>query len=258
MIHGQLFEPSTKAKSGPALVYVHGGPSRQMLLGFHSMDYYHYAYAMNQYLAGLGFTVLSVNYRLGIMYGHDFREAADAGWKGSSEYRDVLAGARYLRSLPSVDPKRIGIWGGSYGGLLTALALARNSDIFAAGVDYHGVHDWSALLKQEPGITTDASDYAEALKLAWQSSPDASIDTWKSPVLLIHGDDDRDVPFNQTVDVVERLREHHVPFQLVVWPDETHVFLEYRHFLESYKATAAFFVEHLGPVGSGATPEGKR
>src|SRR5437016_4887877 len=80
------------------------------------------------------------------MYGRAFREAANAGWRGSSEYKDVVAGAKYLQSLPIVDAKRIGLWGGSYGGLLTALGLARNSDIFAAGADMHGVHDWSVFL----------------------------------------------------------------------------------------------------------------
>ena len=224
-----------------------------MLLGFHYLDYYHYAYAMNQYLASRGFTVLSVNYRLGVMYGHDFREAKSAGWKGSSEYRDVVAGARYLQSLATVDPKRIGIWGGSYGGLLTALALARNSDIFAAGVDYHGVHDWSMLLGQGRGDAS-APDYQEALKLAWESSPESSMDHWRSPVLLIHGDDDRNVPFNQTVDLVQRLREHQVSFEQVIFPDEIHDFLLYRHFIEGYNATAVFFLEHLGPGAAGAKP----
>ncbi len=145
-IHGQLFVPRNHAQQAPAVIFVHGGPPRQMMPGFHYMYYYHNAYAQNQYLASRGYVVLSVNYRLGAMYGRAFREAANAGWRGSAEYKDVVAGARYLQGLAYVDRKRIGIWGGSYGGLLTALALARNSDIFAAGVDSHGVHDWSALL----------------------------------------------------------------------------------------------------------------
>ncbi len=249
-IHGQLFTPREGSKPGPALTFVHGGPPRQMMLGFHYMDYYHFAYAMNQYLASQGFTVLSVNYRLGVMYGHDFREAAHAGWRGSSEYNDVLAGAHYLQTLPGVDAKRIGIWGGSYGGLLTALALARNSDLFAAGVDFHGVHDWSTILVDDLPGAASAPDYQAALKLAWESSPDAAIEHWKSPVLLIQGDDDRNVPFNQMVDVVQRLREHHVPFQQVVYPDEIHGFLLYRHFLDGYQRTADFFLEHLGGAAS--------
>lgn len=247
-IHGQLFEPNgqNKAKPGPALIFVHGGPMRQMMLGFHYMDYYNHAYAENQYLANRGFTVLSVNYRLGIMYGHDFREAPNASWRGSSEYGDVLAGAKYLMSLPNVDPHRIGIWGGSYGGLLTALGLARNSDIFAAGVDYHGVHDWSMFLPQWQEGAPSAPDYQEALKLAWQSSPDSSVDRWKSPVLLIQGDDDRNVPFNQMVDLVQRLRARQVPFEQIVYPDEIHGFLLYRHWIQSYQATADFFERQLG------------
>ena len=112
------------------------------------MDYYSNAYAVNQYLAAHGFVVLSVNYRLGIGYGRAFHHPEHAGYAGAAEYQDVVAGARFLQSLPSVDGKRIGVWGGSYGGYLTALALARNSDIFKAGVDLHGVHDWSRLMDE--------------------------------------------------------------------------------------------------------------
>ena len=173
-IHGQLFVPRNHAAPAPALIFVHGGPPRQMMPGFHYMYYYHNAYAENQYLASRGYVVLSVNYRLGVMYGRAFREAANTGWRGSAEYKDVVAGARYLQGLPYVDRKRIGIWGGSYGGLLTALALARNSDIFAAGVDFHGVHDWSAFLLTLRG-GGDAPDVKEAQKLAFDSSPVASV-----------------------------------------------------------------------------------
>src|ERR1043166_800036 len=210
-IHGHLFFPRNHAASAPAVIFVHGGPPRQMMPGFHYSYYYHNAYSQNQYLASRGYVVLSVNYRLGIMYGRAFREAANGGWRGSSEYKDVLAGAKYLQGLPYVDRKRIGIWGGSYGGLLTALALARNSDIFAAGVDFHGVHDWSALLPRRGA--DDAPDAKEALKLAFDSSPVASVATWKSPVLFMHGDDDRNVPFSQTIDLIQRLRRQNVEIE---------------------------------------------
>ena len=129
-IHGQLFVPKDGKTTHPALIFTHGGPSRQMLLGFHYMDYYHNAYAMNQFLASKGYVVLSVNYRLGIMYGYDFQHPANTVWRGAAEYNDVVAGAHYLQSLPSVDKSKIGLWGGSYGGFLTAMGLARNSDIF--------------------------------------------------------------------------------------------------------------------------------
>lgn len=248
-IHGQLFVPRGRTQPGPALIYVHGGPPRQMMPGFHYSYYYHNAYAQNQYLASRGYVVLSVNYRLGIMYGRAFRDAANSGWRGSAEYKDVVAGAKYLQRLPTVDKKRIGIWGGSYGGLLTALALSRNSDIFAAGVDFHGVHDWSVFLGQRVG---DAPDAKEAVKLAFDSSPVASAAGWKSPVLFIHGDDDRNVPFQQTVDLVQRLRRQNVQFEQLVFPDEIHDLLLWKSWVSGYKASAEFFERKLGgEKGSG-------
>ena len=239
-IHGQLFTPPGRAAAGPALVFMHGGPIRQMMLGFHYMDYYHNAYAMNQYLASQGYVVLSVNYRLGIMYGRAFREAPNASWRGAAEYKDIVAAAKFLRSLPSVDAKKIGLWGGSYGGYLTALGLARNSDIFAAGVDFHGVHDWSIFLPSGANHPP-APDAKEAEKLAFESSPNAAVATWKSPVLLIHGDDDRNVPFEQTVDLAQRLRENHVHFEELIFPDEIHDFLMWRSWIRAYTATNDFF-----------------
>ncbi len=248
-IHGQLFVPRDLHPPAPAIVFMHGGPIRQMVLGFHYMDYYHNAYAENQYLASLGFVVLSVNYRLGVMYGRAFREPEHAGWRGAAEYQDIVAAAHYLQSLPYVDAHRIGLWGGSYGGYLTALGLARNSDLFAAGVDLHGVHDWSAFLNRwmrfERGGVSSPPDLAEAVRLARESSPVSAVDRWKSPVLLIQGDDDRNVPFSQSVDLVQRLREHHVPFETLVFPDEIHGFLMWKSWLRAYQATADFFVRVL-------------
>jgi dipeptidyl aminopeptidase/acylaminoacyl peptidase len=246
-IHGQLFVPRNKPAKAAALIFVHGGPPRQMMPGFHYMQYYHNAYAENQYLASQGYVVLSVNYRLGIMYGRAFREPPNSVWRGSAEYKDVVAGARYLQSLPYVDAQRIGIWGGSYGGLLTALALARNSDIFAAGVDFHGVHDWSMFLGEWEERPQQAPDYREAVKLAFESSPVASVDRWKSPVLLIHGDDDRNVPFQQTTDLAQRLKKQGVEFEEIIIPDEIHDFLLWRTWVRGYQATADFFNRKLRP-----------
>ena len=240
-IHGQLFEPKQSGKR-PALIFIHGGSIRQMMLGFHYMDYYHNAYAMNQYLASRGYVVLSVNYRTGIMYGRHFREPKDGGPRGGAEYKDIVAGGKYLQSLPNVDPKKIGLWGGSYGGYLTAMGLAHDSDLFAAGVDLHGVHDWSDFKEEIPA---DAPDHEAFLKLAFQSSPNAAIATWKSPVLLIQGDDDRNVPFSQTVDLLQRLREQKVHVEELVFPDEIHGFLMWKSWIKAYGATDEFFGREL-------------
>jgi dipeptidyl aminopeptidase/acylaminoacyl peptidase len=244
-IHGQLFTPPNQKSPGPAIIYTHGGPIRQMMLGYHYSYYYNNAYSANQYLASLGFTVLSVNYRLGIMYGRAFREPRNSVWRGASEYKDVIAGARYLMSYPAVDKNRIGLWGGSYGGFLTAVGLARNSDIFKAGVDFHGVHDWSVFLGEWEDDAKSAPDYKEAVKLAWESSPDSSVSTWKSPVLLIHGDDDRNVPFSQTTDLAERLKKQGVSFEELIYPDEIHDFLLWRSWTGAYKRMGEYFKEQL-------------
>jgi dipeptidyl aminopeptidase/acylaminoacyl peptidase len=251
ILHGQLFANTNPgaAKTGPGIIFVHGGPPRQMLLGWHYMQYYSNAYAVNQYLAAHGFTVLSVNYRLGIGYGRAFHHPLHWGPTGAAEYQDVLAGAHYLQSLSGVDPRRIGIWGGSYGGYLVALALARNSDIFKAGVDIHGVHDWTNLPDFDlarPLPRYEQGDRSEALRIAWQSSPDSAIDTWRSPVLLIQGDDDRNVPFHQTVDLARRLDAHHVPYEELVIPNEIHGFLRHASWLAADEATVAFFAKELG------------
>jgi dipeptidyl aminopeptidase/acylaminoacyl peptidase len=220
---------------------MHGGPPRQMLLGWHYMYYYHNAYAMNQYLASRGYLVLSVNYRSGIGYGRAFRLAQHRGARGASEYQDVVAGAKYLRSRDDVDQKRIGLWGGSYGGYLTALGLARNSDIFSAGVDFHGVHDWSVNVA---GLRVP-TDTAERVRIARESSPISSVDKWKSPVLLIHGDDDRNVEFAQTVNLVRLLRKNGIYFEEIIIPDEIHDFLLHKTWLRGYHATSDFFDKHL-------------
>jgi dipeptidyl aminopeptidase/acylaminoacyl peptidase len=243
-LHGQLFLPRGANGRVPGLVFMHGGPIRQMMLGFHYMDYYHNAYAQNQYLASRGYAVLSVNYRLGVMYGRAFREAPNTIWRGAAEYNDVVAAGRYLQTVPEVNAEKIGLWGGSYGGFLTAMGLARNSDIFKAGVDFHGVHDWSVFLTERPyfgNLALRPPDADPAIKLAWESSPDAYVSTWKSPVLLIHGDDDRNVPFTQTVDLVQRLRAQQVPFEQLVLPDEIHGFLRWKDWVRAYSATAEFF-----------------
>ncbi|MGH8115173.1 MAG: prolyl oligopeptidase family serine peptidase, partial [Rhodanobacteraceae bacterium] len=249
LIHGQLSRSATASADQPGVIFVHGGPPRQMLLGWHYMDYYSNSYAVNQYLATHGFTVLSVNYRLGIGYGRAFHHPAHWGPTGASEYQDVVAGAKYLQHVPGVDAARIGIWGGSYGGYLTGLALARNSDLFKAGVSMHGLYDWSrdiGLWFGKPGARYEQGDYKQAMKVAWESSPDASIAKWKSPVLLIQGDDDRNVHFLQMEDVVPRLRKHGVPFEEMVLPNDIHGFLRHTSWLKADTETVEFLNRKLG------------
>lgn len=250
-IHGQIFLPADHrhGQKHPAAIFFHGGSRRQMLLGWHYRSYYHNAYALNQYLASRGYVVLSVNYRSGTGYGMEFREALDYGATGASEFNDVLGAGLYLRSRDDIDPKRIALWGGSYGGYLTALGLARASDLFAAGVDIHGVHDWNIVIRNFVP-TYNADKNAAFARLAFESSPMAFIDGWHSPVLLIHGDDDHNVPFSESVDLAEALALRNVEYEQLVFPDEVHGFLLHDNWLAAYRAAADFLDRKLEDASS--------
>jgi len=243
-IHGQLFVPrDLKAdEKRPAVLFFHGGSRRQMLLAWHYMGYYHNTYAMNQFLASRGYVVLSVNYRSGTGYGLNFREALNYGATGASEFNDVLGAGLYMKSRSDVDAHRIGIYGGSYGGYLTAHALARASDLFAAGVDIHGVHDWNV------GIRTFIPSYdpgPDIERRNFNASPLAFVSGWRSPVLLVHGDDDRNVSFAETVTLAEALRKQGVTFEQLILPDEIHGFLRNESWRKVFTAAADFFDRHL-------------
>jgi dipeptidyl aminopeptidase/acylaminoacyl peptidase len=225
--YGQLFVPVKP--SGCGVVFVHGGIKRQMLLGFHYMDAYSNLFELNQYFAIRGCTVLSVEYRSSIMRGYAFRNAPGWGTGGASEYLDVLAGAKYLKSRRDLRVERLGIYGLSWGGYLTAQALARNSDVFAAGFDMAGVHNF-------PG---DSFKY----------SPAAFAKDWRSPVYFAAGDDDRNVDFNQTIDLVKALREKPDPVEMTVkvLPDEVHdLSLTFDDLVDVYWEGSEFLLAHIG------------
>ena len=233
-IHNQVFVPKDikPGEKRPAMIFVHGGPVRQMLLGYHYRYVYHQFYGANEWLASKGYIVMSINYRSGVGYGRSFRNAPRTAAAGNSEYQDVVAGAEYLRGRPDVDPARIGIYGLSYGGLLTSQALARNSDLFALGIDYAGVHLY--------GNSLDPND------VSYQSSAISNIDKWKSPVLIIQGDDDRNVYFAQTVGLVSLLRARNVEYELLVLPDDVHDSLIYGRWIELLTRMEQFLKKHFG------------
>jgi dipeptidyl aminopeptidase/acylaminoacyl peptidase len=235
--HAQLFLPrETTSKPHPAILFFHGGPKRQMLLGFDPKRTYSWIYAFNQYLVAEGYIVLSVNYRSGTGYGLDYREADNLGPGGGSEFNDLLGAITYLRGRQDVDSHRLGIWGPSYGGLMTALGLARASDALAAGVDYSGIHNWS---------TYEPIDGADANRRAVESSPIATIDQWHSPVLLVQADDDSVVPFQQAAELIEGLRSHNIDHDVIMIPNEIHDMARYSSWMMLFNAADVYFDRHL-------------
>jgi dipeptidyl-peptidase-4 len=232
-ISNELFLPADlkPGEKRPAIVFVHGGSQRQMLPGYHYMQFYHESYAVNQWLASQGYVVMSINYRTGIGYGNAFRNAKNAGARGNSEYLDVLAGGKYLQSRADVDPTRIGIWGLSYGGDLASQALARNSEMFVAGADLAGVHLWGNSLNPQD--------------VSFQSSTISAIDKWKSPVFLVQGDDDRNVAFTQMMGLVHLLRQRNVYYDLTIIPDDLHESMIHARWVDTWTRMGEFMHDYV-------------
>ena len=244
--NAQIFLPANydPTKKYPAVIFLHGGSRRQMLLGFHYSQYYSNAYAFNQYFAQNGYIVMALNYRSGIGYGLEYREALNYGAAGASEVKDLLAAGVYLQKRKDVASNKIALWGGSYGGYLTAHGLSQAPLLFAVGVDIHGVHNWN----DEIPTFAPWYDYAKfpaMAKLALLSSPVTHIKNWKAPVLLIHGDDDRNVPFSESVNFAELLRKQNVMVEQLILPDEVHSFLLHKNWIKVYDASFEFISKKL-------------
>ena len=239
--HNQVFFPKNlkQDRSHPALIFVHGGPRQQMLMGYHPNWYYANAYHLSQYYAAQGIIVAHINYRSGIGYGWNFREAEGYGASGCAEFQDLEALGEWLKKHPSVNTSKMTVWGGSYGGYMTAHALARRSDLFAAGVDIHGVHNWNTEI---PSFMPeyDSLRLPQIGQLAYRSSPMNYIDGWRSPVLLIHGDDDANVDFRESETLARALRRKGVDVEQLIIPDEVHLFLRYESWSKAYTRAAAF------------------
>lgn len=225
---GDIFVPV--APQGCAVIFSHGGIRRQMLPGFHYMDAYHYLYELNQYLASRGCVVLSVEYRSSIMRGEAFRDAPGWGFAGNSELLDFIGAAKYLVAQQHVDPRRIGIYGLSWGGYMTANALAQRSDIFKVGFDMAGVH-----------FAPDPVGYSHSAL--------GHLATWRSPVFLVQGDDDMNVDFDQGIALARALETRHpdVELKLQVVPGHTHDLQQtYQELVEVYTEGSDFLLHHLG------------
>jgi dipeptidyl aminopeptidase/acylaminoacyl peptidase len=226
---GQLFVP--QKPNGCAIIFSHGGIRRQMLPGFHYMEAYANLYEMNQYLASRGCVVLSVEYRSSIMRGEAFRNAPGWGFTANSEIRDFVGAAHYLTARKDVDARRgVGIYGLSWGGYMTAEALALHSDLFKVGFDMAGVH-----------TAPDPAGFAH--------SAIGQLDTLTSPLLLMQGDDDMNVNFDDGIVLARamQMRRPKVEFVQHAVPGQTHeISLTYRRLVQVYSEGSEFLLSHLG------------
>jgi dipeptidyl aminopeptidase/acylaminoacyl peptidase len=205
LLHSILMRPPGKGPF-PSVIFLHGGPQRQMLSGAEPGGFYARWSAILSDLNARGVAVLILDYRGGPGEGRDFRRIAEVGRAGGAEDRDVLAARRYLIDQGLADPARIALVGDSWGGWLCAYSLSLHSDLFAAGVDVSGVFDLS-----ETGYGPTMAE--DLRRKAREASAAGHIETLNAPLLVIHGDLDRTVPYAQAVELTAALKARGAPVE---------------------------------------------
>jgi len=223
----------------PAVVWVHGGPMRQMRHGWHPGRAYGLAYGVHQYLAHRGYVGLAINYRGGIGYGREFRQAIAAD-PGAEVDVDVVGAAEYLKGLDHVDPDAVAVWGLSYGGFATLRVLGTAPDAYDLGINLAGVADrivyeeWATETKYSPAESslppTLGGTRWEAPETWAEVSPVTHMGNYRAPLYSFHGTADRYVNVEQLDVVVEELLDPGLDadFEYEYYPDETHVFSKRR------------------------------
>jgi dipeptidyl aminopeptidase/acylaminoacyl peptidase len=225
----------------PAVVYVHGGPNAQETLSFSPRI---------QLLAEQGFAVIAPNYRGSTGYGRAFEDANNKDW-GGGDLKDLVAAVRHFGARGDIDPKRVGITGGSYGGYMTLMALAKAPDVFAAGAEFYGMPDLVMdylLSKSRFGdwYETEMGNPRRDAALFRERSPLPYLDDIRAPLLVFQGANDSNVPKAESDLLVAVLRELKKAHEYIVYDDEGHGFTRRKNLLDSSRRTADFFVKHLG------------
>jgi len=231
-------------KKHPAIVWVHGSGDGQNYLGWQPGSWRMY-YAMDQYFAQQGYVILTVDYRGNSGYSRDW---ATGSYKdpGGTDTGDVNAGADYLKTLPYVDGDRIGFWGLSYGGFLVLQSMVVDPTLFNCGIDVAGVGDWATY---NTGFSTKLGGNPSSDPELWdRSSPVRHLDKLAHPLLILQGTADINVPFWETLKVVDTLEKLHKPFDLMIYPGEPHWFRRSYVLQDAWRRSENFFDMHLKPA----------
>jgi dipeptidyl aminopeptidase/acylaminoacyl peptidase len=240
-----LWKPhqATAASKAPALVWVHGGPGGQTSAGYS---------AVIQYLANHGYVVLGINNRGSSGYGKTF-VAADDKKHGREPLWDCVDAKAYLASLPYVDPDRIGIIGGSYGGYMVLAALAFQPKEFKVGVDLFGVANWIRTLESMPAwweaqrkaLYDEIGDPVADRKMLEDVSPLLHADLIRTPLMVLQGANDPRVLKAESEEIVAAVKKNGVAVEYVVFPDEGHGFTKKQNQIEGYSAVLKFLDQRL-------------
>lgn len=248
MVPATLIEPRglDKSRKHPAIVWIHGSGSDQNFLGWHPGSYRMY-YSVTQYLVQQGYVVLTPDYRGSSGYSRNWATGVHMG-VGVSDAADVASGADFLKTLDYVDPDRIGVWGLSYGGFLTLQALTQNPTLWRAGINVAGVVDWTyrgagmtiaGYTIPRLGTPVENPDvYAAANAIEHMA-------TLERPLMIMHGTDDRNVAFHDSLHLIDVLVKLGKDFETVIYPGEIHFFRRAIVLRDAWRRAERFFDEHL-------------
>jgi dipeptidyl aminopeptidase/acylaminoacyl peptidase len=244
-ITGILYKPDN-LKAGakyPAVLWIHGGPEAQ---DSYRMDVW------AQYLTQAGYVVLEPNYRGSTGYGEKFRNL-NVEESGAGEMDDVAAGAQYLVDQGLADPKRLAIGGGSHGGTMVGYAVTKYPDLFAAAIELFGVVDRASFVER----TNRPSAIRWAMKMGGYPSekPEVyakanallQIDKIKTPLLIMHGENDPQVPPYESVQFTRALKEHGKTYYYFTYPGELHGFAQREHRLDAWRKQLVFLEKYTQP-----------
>ena len=235
-----------RTKKNPALVWIHGSGSDQNFLGWHPGSYRMY-YSLCQYLTQQGYVILTPDYRGSSGFSRDWSSGVYMS-VGVGDTADVASGADYLKTLPYVDPDRIGVFGLSYGGFLTLQALTTDPTLWRAGVDVAGVVDWATYGSgyTYPRLGTPVQN-PDIYKV---SAPILHMDKLARPLLILHGTNDTNVSFIDSLRLIDDLVKLGKPFESQIYPGEIHFFRRDIVLRDAWKRIEAFFDRELkdGPT----------
>ncbi len=248
-IPAMIYKPNNFSANGgdaskkyPVVVFVHGAGYLQNV--YRGWSYYYREYMFHHRLTQLGYVVFEVEYRGSAGLGRDFRTDVSMHL-GGKDLQDELDGLDYLNSLGYIDPSRVGIYGGSYGGFMALMGLML-SDKYACGAALRAVTSWENYYRHNQWYTGarlgKPEDNAEAYK---KSSPISFVDSLKKPLLILHGMADDNVFFQDAAQLIDKLQKAKKDFEVMVYPDEGHSFSQPESWLDEYKRIEEFFKKHL-------------
>ncbi len=235
-----------RSRRHPAIVWIHGDGIAQNYDGWHVRRDYAVYYSFHQYLAQRGYVVIAPDYRGSVGYGREWRLAPYRDL-GGLDYQDVAAAVPYLESLSYVDPARVGVWGLSYGGFLTLQALTSDPELFRCGIDVAGVQDFRDWFRDPGGnwVGGRLGDPAQNAGAYQRAAPIERVDRIARPLLVLHGTADVNVPFLESVKLVDQLTKKGKDFDFVVYPGEFHYFHREHVLRDFFRRVAGFFDRNL-------------